>query len=390
MENFNFHSPTFFAFGKDKQKEVVKYIRQFGGTKVLLHYGSGSIKKSGLYDEITASLQEGSIPFCELGGVQANPKSGLVYTGIELCRKEGVDFILAVGGGSVIDSAKCIAAGVLYEGDFLDFFAGKYIEKALPIGTVLTIAAAGSEGSYNTVITNENTNVKKGATGEAIRPKFSILNPELTKTLPKYQIACGISDIMAHILERYFTNTPNVEITDRLCEAVLLNMINEGPKAFSNPADYDAQANIMWAGMVAHNNICGVGRKQDWSSHALAHELSARYGATHGAALAAVFPAWMRYNIKHDTARFVQFATRVWGLEINFTEPESTALEGIECYENFLKEIGMSLSIKDFGVVESDIPELAAKFKLGESKTIGSFVPLKTGDIEAIYKLAFK
>ena len=258
------------------------------------------------------------------------------------------------------------------------------------MGTVLTISAAGSEGSYNTVITNEATNVKKGATGEAIRPKFSILNPELTKTLPQYQIACGISDIMAHVLERYFTNTTNVEITDRLCEAVLLNMVNEGPKAWANAADYEAQANVMWAGMIAHNNLCGVGRRQDWASHSLAHEISARYDATHGAALAVIFPAWMRYTLQHDTARFVQFATRVWGAEMNFTNPASTALEGIECYENFLKDLEMPQSLSDFGVQEKHIPELVARFHLGENKTIGSFVRLNAKDIEAIYRLALK
>ncbi|MBQ6122387.1 MAG: iron-containing alcohol dehydrogenase, partial [Clostridia bacterium] len=273
MDNFNFYSPTYFAFGKDREQDVGALVKRFSGgsdpsgTKVLIHYGGGSVVRSGLLERVRASLEAEAIPFVELGGVKPNPRSGLVYQGIELCKREGVDFILAVGGGSTIDSSKAIAAGVVYDGDFWDFYSGKTIEKALPVGTILTIAAAGSEGSPDSVITNEDGMYKRGATGDAIRPKFSILNPALTQTLPPYQTACGITDIMAHLYERYLTNTKEVEVTDRLIEALLLTMVHEGPRVIENPDNYEARANIMWAGMMAHNNAVGVGRSQDWTSH---------------------------------------------------------------------------------------------------------------------------
>ena len=290
MKNFSFYAPTYFAFGKDTENEAGAYVKRFGGTKVLVHYGGGSVIRSGLLYRVTTSLENEGIPYVLLGGVLPNPRSGLVYEGIKLCREEGVDFVLAVGGGSAIDSAKAIAAGAVYEGDFWDYYTGKRIEKALPMGTILTISAAGSEGSPDSVITNENGMFKRGASGDAIRPKFSILNPALTQTLPAYQTAAGITDIMAHLLERYFTNTKDVEVTDRVIEGLLMTMIHEAPKVIANPDDYEARANIMWAGMMAHNDCCGVGRDQDWASHNIEHELSALYDCAHGAGLAAVFP----------------------------------------------------------------------------------------------------
>ncbi len=282
MDNFMFHSPTKFVFGKDTENQAGELAAKFGAKKMLLHYGGGSVVRSGLLDRVKQSVTAAGIGFVELGGVLPNPVDMKVYEGIDLCKKENVDFILAVGGGSAIDSAKAIAMGVCYDGDFWDFYAGlKQSEKALPVATVLTIAAAGSEGSESSVITKTDGNFKRGYSNDIIRPVFSILNRALTPTLPLFGPAAGAADIMAHVLERYFTNTKNVETTDRLCEALLLTMLNEVPKALANPDDYDARANIMWAGMVAHNNIVGVGRKQDWSSHGLEHELSALYGATH-------------------------------------------------------------------------------------------------------------
>ena len=285
MNNFNFYSPTYFVFGKERENETGKYVSRFGGKKVLIHYGSGSVVRSGLLDRVKKSLQESSIAFCELGGVVPNPRSGLVYKGVEICKNEKVDFILAVGGGSVIDSAKAIALGAVYDGDFWDFYNGKRVEKALPVATILTLTAAGSEGSTGSVITHENGMLKRAANSDLLRPVFSILNPELTCSLPPYQTACGATDMMAHVMERYFTNTKNVEITDRLCEGILLTIINETPKVLADPNNYDARANLMWAGMVAHNDICGVGREQDWSSHNLEHELSGLYDVAHGAGL---------------------------------------------------------------------------------------------------------
>ena len=387
MENFNFYSPTYFAFGKGNESEVGALVKRFGGTKVLLHYGGGSVKRNGVFDSVTKSLVEAQIPYVELGGVKPNPRSGLVYEGIELCRKEKIDFILAVGGGSAIDSAKAIALGIPYEGDFWDFYSkGMAVEKAIPIGTVLTIAAAGSEGSGDSVITNEESLLKWSAGGDALRPKFSVLNPEFTCTLPAYQTACGITDIMIHVCERYFTNTKDVEITDRLCEAVLKAMIEEAPKVMNDLTDYQARANIMWAGMVAHNNIVGVGRRQDWASHHLEHELSALYDCAHGAGLAVIAPAWMKFVYKHDVSRFAQFAVRVWGCDMNFACPEITALEGISRFESFLGSIGMPVTFAELGAREEDIPTMVNQ--LGKRKSVGGFVKLGREEIEAIYKLA--
>ncbi len=388
MNNFTFYSPTYFVFGKGTENDAGQYVRRFGGTKVLIHYGGGSVVRSGLLDRVKESLKKEDIEFVELGGVKPNPRSGLVYEGIELCRKEAVDFILAVGGGSSIDSSKAIAAGVRYDGDFWDFYEGKPIKEALPVGTVLTIAAAGSEGSGDSVITKEEGMLKRGAGGEALRPTFSILNPELTQTLPSYQTACGATDIMAHVFERYFTNTKEVEITDRLCEAVLLTMVKEVPRVIEDSNNYEARANIMWAGMVAHNNLVGVGRDQDWSSHGIEHELSALYDVAHGAGLAVVFPAWMTYVMKQDINRFAQIAVRVWGCEMNFANPEETAKEGITRFKQFLKSIGMPITFEELGAKEEDIPFMVKTLGLGDEGTMGSFVSLNSMAVEQIYRLA--
>ncbi len=388
MNNFSFYSPTYFAFGKNTENEAGHYVKKYGGSKVLIHYGGASAVKSGLIDRVKASLEKENIDFVELGGVKPNPRDGLVYEGIDLCRKEDVDFILAVGGGSAIDSAKAIAAGVKYDGDFWDFYEGKPIEDALRVGTILTIAAAGSEGSGDSVITKEDGMLKRGAGGDALRPAFSIMNPELTQTLPAYQTASGAADIIAHVFERYFTNTKEVEITDRLCEAVLLTMIKEVPRVIEDPNNYDARANIMWAGMVAHNNVVGVGRDQDWASHGIEHELSALYDVAHGAGLAVIFPAWMTYVMDHDVSRFAQLAVRVWGCEMNFAKPEETAKEGIERFKKFLTSIGMPINFKELGAKEEDIPFMAKNMGLGENGTTGGFVSLTTKDVENIYRLA--
>ena len=389
MENFTFYSPTYFVFGRDEEKNTGKYVKRFGGSRVLIHYGGGSAVRSGLLDRVKASLAAEGISFVELGGVRPNPRSGLVYEGIELCRKEKVDFVLAVGGGSSIDSSKAIAAGAVYDGDFWDFYQGKDVEKALPIGTVLTIAAAGSEGSPDSVITKEEGMLKRGGHGEALRPSFSILNPALTQTLPAYQTACGITDIMAHLFERYFTNTEDVEVTDRMIEGLLSAVIHEAPKVMENPDDYQARANIMWAGMLAHNNCCGVGRGQDWASHDMEHELSAIYDCAHGAGLAVVFPAWMTYTMRHDVKRFAQLAVRVWGCSMDFAHPEVTAKAGIDALRRFLKSIGMPENFEQLGAKEEDIEKMAHTACYGNGRTgrIGGFVSLGEEDLRAIYRL---
>ena len=388
MDNFQFYSPTEFIFGKETESQAGEMIKKYGGTKVLLHYGSKSAVKSGLIDRVKEVLTESNIPFVELGGVKPNPRDTLIYKGIEICRKEGIDFILSVGGGSCIDSSKAIALGVRYDGDFWAFYGtGKTVEKALPIGTILTIAAAGSEGSGASVVTKEDGWLKRDVGSDLLRPKFSILNPELTCSLPAFQTACGAADIMAHVFERYFTNTREVEITDRLCEAVLMTMIKETPRVIADPGNYEARANIMWAGTVAHNDIVGVGRSQDWNSHAIEHELSALYDCAHGAGLAVIMPAWMEFVYKHDIMRFAQAAVRIWGCEMNFINPELTALEGIQCFRSFLSYIGLPINFEELGAKEEDIPKLVDKLGIGNGRT-GGFVQLSSNDIIEIYRIA--
>ncbi|MBQ5758000.1 MAG: iron-containing alcohol dehydrogenase [Clostridia bacterium] len=390
MDNFNFYAPTYFAFGKGAEEQTGVLVKRFGGSKVLIHYGGGSVVRSGLLNRVKSSLDREGLSHIELGGVRPNPRSGLVYEGIRLCRENKVDFVLAVGGGSAIDSAKAIAAGSVYDGNFWDFYEGKPVTEALPLGTVLTIAAAGSEGSPDSVITKEDGMIKRGASGEAYRPKFSVLNPELTETLPPYQTACGITDIIAHLYERYLTNTKDVETTDRMIEALILAMVNEAPKVIRDPHDYQARANIMWAGMMAHNNSCGVGRSQDWTSHNLEHELSALYDCAHGAGLAVVMPAVFSYTLYHDVMRFAKAAVRIWGCQMDFESPETTAKAGIEALRRFLVSIGMPKNFAELGAKEDDIEYLAHTCCYGNGNTDGTlegFTVLHQKDVEEIYRL---
>lgn len=387
MDNFNFYSPTEFVFGRQREKETGKYVKKYGGSKVLVHYGSKSAEKSGLLDTVCKSLDENGIDYIKLGGVKPNPRDVLVYEGIDICRREKIDFILAVGGGSVIDSSKAIAAGVNYSGDFWDFYIGKAdIMSSLPVGTVLTISAAGSEGSGDSVITKEEGMIKRGAGSDHLRPKFSVLDPELTFSLPAYQTACGITDIMAHVYERYLTKTDNVEITDRLCESVLKTMINEAPKVIADPKDYEARANIMWAGTVAHTNVVGVGRSQDWTSHMLEHELSGLYDCAHGAGLAVIMPSFMECVYKKDLDRFVKSAVRIWNCEMDYDNPEKTALEGIKAFRRFLHNIGMPINFSELGALKEDIPVLIDKLGINNG-TIG-YADLDASGCKEVYETA--
>ena len=389
MRNFDFYSPTYFVFGKDREAETGRYVKRFGGSRVLVVYGGQSAKRSGLLDRIMACLKEENLYAVELGGVKPNPRSGLVYEGIDLCRREKIDFILAVGGGSVIDTAKAIAIGVPYDGDFWDFFSGKVPEQALPVGTVLTIAASGSEGSPDSIITNEKTLEKNGAEADCLRPCFSVLDPALTESLPAYQTACGITDIMAHTFERYFTNTPDVEVTDRMLEGVLLAMLHEGRRVMDDPHNYEARANIMWAGMVCHNDIMGVGRQQDWNSHHLEHVLSAKYDCAHGAGLAAVWGSWARYVYRSCPERFARFAVHVLGLPAG-ADAEETALRGIGAMEDFYRELGMPTSLRELGVAptEAELALLARKCAAACRGGGGAVRRLEEADLAAIYRMA--
>ena len=388
MNSFDFYSPTYFVFGRDRETEAGAYVKKFGGSRVLVLYGGQSAKRTGLLDRVNESLRAAGLASVELGGIKPNPKSDMVYEGIELCRREQVDFLLAVGGGSVIDTAKAIAAGAVYDGDFWDFFSGKAPEKALPVGTVLTIAASGSEGSPDAIITKADTLEKNAAEADCLRPRFSILNPALTESLPPYQTACGVTDIMAHAFERYFTNTPDVETTDRLLEGVLLAMLHEGRRVMADPHNYEARANIMWAGMVCHNDVMGVGRKQDWNSHHLEHVLSALYDCAHGAGLAVIMPAWMRYCVEHGgEKRFAQMAVRVFGCQMDFDDPKRTAMEGVNAFRAFLKDIGMPLTFAEIGADPADIPKLVEMNHIGDGVT-GGYIGLDRAAHQEIYEIA--
>ncbi|NLM35307.1 MAG: iron-containing alcohol dehydrogenase [Clostridiales bacterium] len=388
MDNFTFHNPTKIIFGKATENKVGAEVKRYS-QKVLLCYGGGSIKRTGLYDRVINSLKENNIEYFQISGVKPNPRLSLVKEGIKLCREKNINFILAVGGGSVIDTAKAIAVGVPYEGDVWDFYVGKArVKAALPVGTILTIPAAGSEASNSSVITNEEGWYKKGLTTDYIYPVFSILNPELTYTLPAYQTACGAADMMAHIMERYFTNTDNVELTDRLCEATLKTIINNVPKAIEDPEDYNSRAEIMWSATIAHNNLLNTGRIGDWASHAIEHELSAIYDIPHGAGLSIIFPAWMKYVYSHDINRFLQFSARVWDVDFHFSSPEEIALEGINRMMNFFKSIGLPVTLREAGISDDKFEEMAGKCTNFGQHTVGNFVKLTRDDIINIYKLA--
>lgn len=389
MQDFVFKSPTEFVLGKGVENQTGDYLKKYGAKKVFVHYGGGSAKKSGLLDRVFKSITDAGLSYVELGGVQPNPVLSTVKKGIELCRKENVDFLLAVGGGSTIDSTKAIGIGLTYDGDVWDFFSGKVPapDNPVPNGVILTIPAAGSEGSKSMVITNEDGLYKRGFDCEASRPRFSLLNPELNYTLPAYQTACGVIDMMAHIMERYFTNAKSTDLTDRLCESLLRTIMKAGTTAIAEPENYDARADLMWASTLAHNDLLSCGRIGDWASHDLEHELSALYGIAHGAGLAVVFPAWMKYVYKHDIARFCQFAMRVFDIEMDTFNPEETAVKGINYLEKFFTSIGMPVRLSELGITDDRFEEMAQKATNNNTSTKGNFVPLNASDCKKIYEL---
>lgn len=387
MNNFVFFPATKYVFGRGVENKVAEQLEAFGMKKPLIVYGKGSAVKSGLLDRVKKSLNEAGIPYAELGGVQPNPIDSKVYDGIEIAKKECVDSLLAVGGGSSIDTAKAIAAAVPYDGDFWDFYVGKAkVKNALPVGVVLTIPAAGSEGSGNTVITKLDGLHKLGMGSDVLRPRFALMNPELTFTLSPYQTAAGITDMMAHIMERYFTNTPNVEITDRVAEGVLKAIITEAPKVIANPEDFDARANIMWSGTLAHNGVCSGGREEDWATHGLEHELSAVYDVTHGAGLAVMFPAWMTYAMAENPGKIAQFSRRVFDIEE--TDDKKAASLGIDALKKFLSSIGMPVNMKQLGIENPDIKLLAGKVTENKGEVFGNYIKIDKDAAEKIYSIA--
>lgn len=381
MTDFTFYCPTKFVFGRQTELQTGALCRDAGASHVLLVSGGTSARKTGLLQRVQDSLTKAGLRFSRLDGVKPNPQVSLVRQGIQLVRQEGIDFILAVGGGSVIDTAKGIGIGTLYEGDVWDFFLRtKNPDRMMPVGVVLTIAASGSEGSPNCVLTNEDLGVKSGCISDCMRPRFAVLNPELTYTLPPYQTACGITDIIMHVQERYFTPVPDGWLTDELCEGILRTMIRFGPAVMQNPSDYNARAQIMWAGTIAHNNTVGVGRIQDSSSHRIQAKIGAKYDSAHGAGLAVVCPAWMQYVYKKNLPRFIRYATQVWGVSYDPCHPEDTALEGILRLKAFFRSIGMPTTLAELGVRDEDIPELS-NMETGHMQHLGP------EDIQKIYEL---
>ena len=392
MKDFNYYAPTEVVFGKNSEEQVAALVKKYGGTKVLVHYGGKSAERSGLLDKICGLLTEGGIAFKKLGGVVPNPRLSLVHEGIKLCREEGIDFILAVGGGSVIDSSKAIAYGVPYEGEVWDFYLGK--DKAtemLPVACVLTIPAAGSEMSEASVITNEDGDVKLGYSNNLSRPKFAIMNPKRTFTLPPYQTAAGVTDMMMHTMERYFTKDDDMDLTTDIAETMLRSMKDAIFAVLKNPEDYRYRAQIMWGGSLMHNGLTGCGVTDDWATHQLEHELSGMFDVTHGAGLAAIWPSWARYVMHENLSRFVRFAVNVMDVPNDFTDPEGTALKGIEAMERFYHAIGMPINIKELigkDITDEEIKEMTRKCSRNYQHTCGQLKVLKAEDMENIYKMA--
>jgi len=385
MLDFTYYTPTKVIFGKDTHKKVGEVIKNYGYKKIMLQYGKGSIKKSGLYDEVMSSLKENGIEVVEMGGVEPNPKLSFVREAIKIAREEKVEMILAVGGGSAIDSSKYTATGAKYDGDVWDFPSRKATPSdGLPVACVLTLAAAGSEMSSSAVISNEELHMKRGYNSEFNRCKFAICNPELTYTVSKYQTSCGIVDIMSHTMERYFSVCPPTDLTDRICEALLKSVINAGRVLMDNPGDYEARATMMWASSLSHNDLTGSGRQHVLSVHQFEHALSGEYQEiAHGAGLAVLFPAWARYVYKYNPSRFAQFARRVW--DITEQNDEAAALAGIEAMEEFFTSIEMPLKLREFGIPADCTEKLADLCTFGKQRTIPSFIDLDFDDVKAVF-----
>lgn len=391
MRNFEFYAPTKVIFGKGTEMQVGKLVKEQGAKKVLVHFGGGSVKRSGLLDRVYASLEEAGVEYTSLGGVVPNPRLSKVYEGIALCKEEKVDFILAVGGGSVIDSSKAIAYGAANDCDVWDFYEGKAAPDAcLPLAAILTIAAAGSEMSDASVITNEDGWIKKGYSNNISRCKFSVMNPELMITLPQYQTMSGCVDILMHTMERYFGEESSMELTDNISEALMRTVIHNAKILMKEPENYEARAEIMWASSLSHNDLTGCGGSGDWACHQLEHELSGMFDVAHGAGLAAMWGSWARYVYKTNPLRFAQFAVNVLGVPNRFGDPEKTALEGIAAMENFYRFIEMPTSIRELGceITEEQLQEMVYKCTRFGKRSIGGFKILGRDDIEAIYRMA--
>lgn len=393
MLAFESYTPTRLIMDPEAEQQTGHWVLAYGGHHVLLHYGGGSVIRSGLLDRVRASLKASGLTWVELGGVVPNPREDLVYQGIELCRQENVNFVLAVGGGSVLDSAKAIAIGACYDGDFWDFYGrDRQPDRRLPLGTIITLPATGSEASNSSVIKNDRLDIKRGLRSDFNRPDFSLINPELTYTLSNWQIACGAADIISHVLERYFTRTTGVGLTDRLCEAVVRTVLDETPRALENPQQYDVQANLFWASSIAHIGWLGMGRQEDWSAHAMEHELSGHFDTAHGAGLAVLFPAWMQYLANKDETcipRFAQFCERVLNVPMDFAQPIRTVHQGITALSQTFCRWGLPANLKELGIPHERLADLPALVKRRPDGSVGNFGPLNEADLAAIYQMAW-
>ena len=394
MKNFNYYAPTQVAFGRNTESQVAELVKKHGGSKVLIHYGGQSAIRSGLLAKVEQILTEAGIAYVKLGGVKPNPHLSLVRKGIELCKEENVDFLLAVGGGSVIDSCKAISSGRFYQGDVWTLYEHKdHATQYLPIGCILTIPAAGSEMSNGSVITNDEVEswLKKDYCVDEFRCKFAIMNPELTFTLPAWQTACGITDMMMHTMERYFSKDDDMETTDAIAEAILRTCMKEGPLALANPTDYTCRANIMWAGTLAHNDLTGCGTTGDWATHNIEHELSGLFDVSHGAGLAAVWGSWARYTRNENLPRFARFAHNVMGIDTTNMSDMEASETGIKAMEQFFRSIGMPTDIHTLvgkDITDAEIEEMAQKCTNGDTTTIGGLKILHAADIVKIYQMA--
>lgn len=392
MENFTFYSPTEFVFGRDTQNRTGELVKRYGGTHVLLVSGGSSAERSGLLPQVRRSLADAGIKVIEQRGIQPNPVAEKVYEGIEISRAEKVDFILAVGGGSVIDSAKAVALGAVYDGDFWDFYSGKATpDKALPVGVVLTIPAAGSEGSGNSVITkidNEGRHKISVRYPMVLRPRFAVMNPELTMTLPPFQTACGIVDMLSHIFERYFSNTPDCQVTDSIAEGLMRSIMAEAIRLTETPDNYQARANIMWAATLAHNGLCGTGKEEDWASHRLEHEVSAFHDVAHGAGLAVIVPAWMTFVARRNPAKIESFATNVLGISREGKTSTELCRLAVEALKGFYHTLGLTTSLRQLIGTEPDIDTLVGSLRGNMGDTLGFYVKLSMADCAEIYRLA--
>lgn len=392
MKDFHYYTPTEVVFGRGAEDQVAELVRRHGGTRVLLHYGGQSAVRSGLIRKMEDQLTQAGIAYVTLGGVVPNPRLSLVHQGIELCRREQVDFLLAVGGGSVIDSCKAIGYGVPYEGEVWDIYLGKHRPTAsLPLGVVLTIPAAGSEMSDSSVITNEQTGLKLGTNSDLCRARFAVMDPERTFTLPAWQVACGVTDIIMHTMERYFSRSVDAEITSSLAEALIRTCMTEGPKTLANPEDYDSRASIMWASSLSHNGLTGCGNGCDWATHKIEHELSGMFDVSHGAGLAAVWGSWARYCREANLPRFVRFARNVMGIDTTTMTEMEAAEAGIVAMEGFFRSLGMPTDIRTLlgrEVTEAEMAEMADKCTGMDTRTVGGLRPLHRDDVLAIYHMA--